>query len=184
MLQTSCYNFTATKTTGELCAGVVKAVPRHDENPHQHALDLEMLSTQPEFFPAFHNVETETEKSIDCIRVDGGMDEGPAHEEVQFLWTEWHLKHKKVATIVTSRSTGSSYMNRVELQNGCLALGHSNLFIPSTLHGSCLQDSGIDQDRLRRNLDAAIDVYLRRVDRWRYGDKALQRSARQRSIAA
>lgn len=35
--------------------------------------------------------------------------------------------------MVTARSGGASYLNRVELQNGCLSLGHANIFIPSTL---------------------------------------------------
>ena len=39
-----------------------------------------------------------------------------------------------------------------------------NLFIPSTLNGSCLSDSGVNQEMLERNLDSAIDVYISRVD--------------------
>ena len=54
----------------------------------------------------------------------------------------------------------------MELQNGCLALGHANLFIPPTLNGSCLTQSGeVNQEMLRRNLDSFIDVYISRVDR-------------------
>ena len=40
-------------------------------------------------------------------------------------------------TIIRVRYSGSSHLNRVELQNGCLSLGHANLFIPSTIGGSC-----------------------------------------------
>ncbi len=46
---------------------------------------------------------------------------------------------------MSSRSSGSSYLNHVELQNGCLSLGHANR--PSTIHlykgadSSDLQDS-------------------------------------------
>ena len=47
-----------------------------------------------------------------------------------------------MATLVTTRSSGSSYMNRVELQNGCLTQAHSGLFIPSTLNGSCVKENG------------------------------------------
>lgn len=43
----------------------------------------------------------------------------------------------------------------MELQNGCLALGHSNLFIPSTLNGSCLDSK----------LNDAIDIYISRVNK-------------------
>ena len=56
------------------------------------------------------------------------------------------LLRSKVATLVTTRSSGSSYLNRVELQNGCLSLAHSNTFIPSTLAGLC-----IDQQTLQRD---------------------------------
>ena len=126
VLQTTSYNFTQTNTTLEVCVGVVKAVPIHKKNP-THFSDLLMLSV--ELQPVFHN------KEIDCIRVDGASDEGSGHELVQYWWTEWHFLQKKVVTLVTTHCSGSSFLNRVELQNGCLSLGHSNTFIPSTLGG-------------------------------------------------
>ena len=43
---------------------------------------------------------------------------------------------RRVASLVTTHSSGSSYLNRVELQNEYLSLGHANTFIPSTLAGS------------------------------------------------
>ena len=46
---------------------------------------------------------------VDCVHVDGASDEGPSHDEVQFWWTCRHLKQGKVATLVTTRSSGSSY---------------------------------------------------------------------------
>ena len=57
-------------------------------------------------------------------------------------------------------------MNRVELQNGYLALGHANLFIPSTLNGSCIdpQSGTVSLDRLRENLDLATDIYINQVN--------------------
>ena len=61
-------------------------------------------------------------------------------------------------------------MNRVELQNGCLTRGHSNLFIPSTLTGSCLQAGKVDEGMLKRNLEQAIDVYIDRVNLCPCGD--------------
>lgn len=68
--------------------------------------------------------------------------------------------------LVTSRNSGASYRNRVELQNGCLALGHANLFIPSTLNGSCLSNGGkVNKEVLCENLSSAIDVYISRVDK-------------------
>ena len=43
-LQTTSYNFTGTRSTTEICAGVVKApVTIHPKNPCQHAADLVML---------------------------------------------------------------------------------------------------------------------------------------------
>ena len=67
--------------------------------------------------------------------------------------------------MVTTRSSSSSFLNRVELQNGCLSRGHSNLFIPSTLSGSCSEDSNINNDILCRNLDLAIDTYISFVNK-------------------
>ena len=84
VLQTSSYNFTATDTTPEMCVGIVKAPKLHLKNPARHAADLEMLETKPELLPVFTNLQTGCPKSIDCIRVDGAVDEGPSHEEVQF----------------------------------------------------------------------------------------------------
>ena len=164
-LQTSSYNFPSTTTTGELCAGVVKAVPMHQKNPAQHFADLQMVQEQDFIKPAFFNPDTGKPKSIECIRVDGCADEGPAHLEVQYWWTLRHVQQASEVTMVTSRNSGASFRNRVELQNGCQALGHANLFIPSTLNGSCIQQSGdVNQDMLFKNLDSAIDVYISRVD--------------------
>lgn len=123
-----------------------------------------MLEKEDTVLPTFINPSTEERKRIECIRVDGGFDEGPPHKEVQYWWTRRHLESETVVTLVTSRNSGTTFRNRVELQNGCLALGHANLFIPSTLNGSCLSDSGVNQEMLERNLDSAIDVYISRVD--------------------
>ena len=131
ILQTTCYNFTKTQTTGELCAGVVKGQKIFPKNPAQHYADLLMLQKVPELQPAFINPKTGAPKLLECIRVDGASDEGPSHDEVQFWWSLHHLKEGKLVTMLSSRSSGASHLNRVELQNGCLALGHSNLFIPN-----------------------------------------------------
>ena len=149
-----------------MCVGVVKAPPIHSKNPAQHYSDLQLLSQMDDLLPVFHNQETNSPKEIDCIRVDGATDEGPAHEVVQYYWTEWHITHGKVATLVTTRCSGSSYLNRVELQNGCLSLGHSNTFIPSTLGGSCIDPhtGKVDQTKLKENLNLAITAYISRVD--------------------
>ena len=95
----------------------------HQRNAAQHAADLEMLQE-------FEETKLVLAREIECVRADGATDEGPSHAEVQFMWTERHINHGKKCTLVTSRFAGGSYLNKVELQNGCLALGHSNLFIP------------------------------------------------------
>ena len=41
VLQMTCYNFTSTNTTVELCAGVVKAQTLHEKNPAQHLMMLQ-----------------------------------------------------------------------------------------------------------------------------------------------
>lgn len=165
-LQTTSYNFCETKNTGEICVGVVKAPEVHQKNPCQHAADFNMFSSLNELQSAFINTETGVPKEVDCVRVDGAGDEGPSHLEVQFYWTKHHITCQKVATLVTTRSSGSSYLNRVELQNGCLSLGHANLFIPSTLNGSCVDPNtgAVDTEKLKANLNKAIDVYINRVD--------------------
>ena len=135
LLQTTSYNFSRTNTTGEVCVGIVKASPIHQKNPAQHIADLCMLESKEELKPVFSDLSTGFPKSVECIRVDGATDEGPSHSEVQFWWTQRHILKRRMATLVTTRSSGSSYLNRVELQNGCLSLGHANTFIPSTLAG-------------------------------------------------
>ncbi len=81
------------------------------------------------------------------FRVDGAADEGPLHEEFQFMWAARHLTTGTLATLITARNSGSSYLNTVELQNGCLALAHANLFIPSTPGGSCMDGNKPNKDK-------------------------------------
>ena len=110
---------------------------------------MKLIATSTELRNAFYHPVTNEPKQIVCIRVDGASDEGPSHLEVQFWWREFHLTHG-------THSSGSSYFNRVELQNGCLVQAHSNLYIPSTLRGSCTSESGtINQEKLRNNREAA-----------------------------
>ena len=170
VLQTSSYNFTETKTTTELCAGIVKAIPVHCKNPAQHASDIDFLETKEELKPAFINPTTNERNKIECIRVDGGNDEGPGHLEVQFFWTKRHLEKGTTVQLVTTRDAGSSNKNRVELQNGCLAQGHANLYIPSTLNGSCMENGKVNHKKLSENLNDAIDVCISRVNGCPCGD--------------
>ena len=101
----------------------------------------------------------------DAIRVHGAVDEGPAHEEIQYWWTARHIEKQKIVTLVTT-SSESSYLNRAELLNGCLSLALSNTFIPSTLGGSCMDpDSGnVSNEKLQQNHLLAIEAYINRVN--------------------
>ncbi len=151
-----------------------KSIPTLTKEPSLQTLavcssDDAPTQSYPESMPEFT-------KDIDCIRVDGASDEGPSHDEVQFWWTEWHLMHNKLVTLVTTRSSGSSYLNKVELMNGCIALGHSNTFIPSTLGGPCFdKDTGaVSQDKLKHNLELAITAYISRVNGCKCGDTVVK----------
>ena len=86
-LQTTSYNFSGTETTSKVCAGIVKAVPLHSKNPAQHAHDLNVIEAYDEIKPVFFNPVTGNRKSKIGVRVDGGHDEGPVHQKVQFWWT-------------------------------------------------------------------------------------------------
>ena len=136
VLQITSYNFPETADHPETCIGVVKGSMVHEKNPSQHMADLTMLERKEELSHVFKD------KEVENIRVDGASDEGPSHLEVQFLWTERHLKKESKVTMVTTRCSGDSYLKMVELQNGHLAKGHSNLFIPSTLNGSPTDENG------------------------------------------
>lgn len=167
VLQTSTYLFMETVTNEEMAAGIVKNHFSFEKNPSQHAADFKFLKTTPEFKDFFSG------KTVECIRVDGATDERPSILEVQFLWTEVHLAEEKVCTCVTARNSGSSFLNRVELVNGCIARAHSNVFIPSTLNGSNLSPDGLDKEKLTENLDAAADVYLDRVQGAPFGNTTI-----------
>lgn len=100
------------------------------KNPDQHACDIEMLEQTPQIGPKFVNPFTKQRKPIKCVRVDGGFDDGPSHEEVHYLWTVCHLEKGYVTTLISACNSGTSYLNCVEPQNGCLGLGHANFSLP------------------------------------------------------
>ena len=126
VLQTTSYMFMGTKNTAEKCIGVVKAHHLYEKTPTQHFCDFKMLREMEELDPWMK------EKPVHCVRVDGAGDEGPLHKEVQFRWTMLHISEGTECTVATTRHSGGSYLNRVGLQNGSLAVAQSNLFIPST----------------------------------------------------
>ena len=139
LLPATSYNFSKTDTTNDVCVGVVKASSVHEKSLSQHMSDLEMLEFTANLRHVFKTVNSGKNKEVEYIQVDEAVDEGPSHVEVQFLWTERHHHQLTRVTFVTARASGDSFLNRVKLQNGCLARGHSNLFIPSTLNGSPIQ---------------------------------------------
>ncbi|XP_072163624.1 uncharacterized protein [Diadema setosum] len=157
VLQTSMHLIMETDTTSQKVLGVVKAHHIFPKNPAQHMADLYMMSEMEEY-------RDDLLKPIDCIRVDGAADEGPSHLEVQYMWSEWHLSMGKYCTLVTARYAGGSYLNKVEQINGCLTRAHSNMFIPSTIHGSNFGKDGLDEAKLEQNLRTATDVYINRCD--------------------
>ena len=162
VLQTTSYLFPETGTTLKICVGVVKPHILYEKSPAQHMADLNMLCDKVELSHAFKTSNGKA-KDIWCVRVDGAGDEGPSHKEVAFLWTEKHLNEEHHLTCVTTRHSRGSYINEVELMNGCLAVAHSNLYIPSTLGGPVNDASGFNEVQLRKNLDLATDVYISRV---------------------
>ena len=112
VLQTTSYNFTGTATTLEYCAGVVKASSLFSKSPSQHAADFDMLQKKEELKNVFLQ-PSGNPKNILCVRVDGASDESPSHEEVQFFWARDHMLNKRLATLVSTRSSGSSFLNRL-----------------------------------------------------------------------
>ena len=71
-----------------------------------------------------------------------------------------YLRNGYVATLVTASNSGSSFLNQVELQNGCLALGHSNLFILSTLAGANIngKTGKLHVEKYRENMELATET--------------------------
>ena len=65
-----------------------------------------------------------------------------------------------MVTLVTARSSGSSFCNRVELQNGCMVVMVVN----------CMASGELNHELLVKNLELAIDVYLDRVNHCECGD--------------
>ena len=47
--------------------------------------------------------------------------------------------------------------------NDCLAVAHSNLYIPLTIGGPVNDANGFNENQLKTNLDLAADVYISRV---------------------
>ena len=79
VLQITSYNFPATGTTAEICAGVVKAPGLFPKNPAEYAADLNMLEQR---LGVVFQDQAGNCTPIDCIRMDGATDEGPSPPQV------------------------------------------------------------------------------------------------------
>lgn len=123
-----------------------------------------MLENYFEFFEYFKD------KEFDCICCDGVYDENLVGLEIQFMWIERYMVFSKICIIVIICYSGGSYLNRVELQNGCLVLVYSYFFISLTFNGNNYNEKGLDLVKLRGNLDVVVDVYINRVDGVLCGD--------------
>ena len=71
LLQTTSYLFIGTENTPVTCVGVVKRQKNYPKHPEQHAADLNILGSHAEVKLLMEG------KKIECIRVDGAMDESP-----------------------------------------------------------------------------------------------------------
>lgn len=161
--QVTSYNFSKTSTSAEVSVGIVKESGFHEKGP-QHTAVIEKVQKLECTTSVFLNDELFF-KEIECVGVDGGADVGPVHHEVQFLWTERHVVKPAKIILFTTRCSGDSYLNRVELQKASLSKGHSNTFIPSTLCVSPLSENGgIDKEKLKANMSAAVDQCIKRMD--------------------
>lgn len=67
VLQTMSYNFSGTKNTDEMYAGVVKSTGIFPKNPAQHACDLQMLEQSTDFSSVFVNPETGQQKLVNVF---------------------------------------------------------------------------------------------------------------------
>lgn len=64
------YKFTATKTTGEIYAGVIKAAGASPKHAAQHAADLAMLEKGENVKAAFINPLTGKVKLMYCVLIE------------------------------------------------------------------------------------------------------------------
>lgn len=75
VLQTTSYIFMETENTPVVCVGVVKPQKVTPKHPGQHSAHLKMVTSLPEFKSLFE------EKRVECVCVDGAMDESPCVQE-------------------------------------------------------------------------------------------------------
>ena len=89
-------------------------------------------------------------------KVLGATHERPSHLEVQFMWTKRRMKHCKLSAMLTTKFAGGSYLNKVELQNGRLALGHSSIYITPTTYGTNFANGKLGEAKLHQNFNQCL----------------------------
>ena len=75
--------------------------------------------------------------------------------------------------MLTTKVAGGSYLNKVELQNGRLALGHSNIYITPTTFGTNFTNGKLDEAKLHQNIKASISVYTSQINAVSCGGKPI-----------
>ena len=103
---------------------------------------------------------------LNALELMGLRMNGLAIKKFSFFGLDIIIATDKTVTLVMTMTSGSLNLNRVELQNGCLSLGHVNTFILSTIGGNCMDNATdkLDLEKLKRNLNLAIDVYQLRLN--------------------
>ena len=96
VLQTTCYNMTSTKTTGEMCAGVVKEAGVFLKSPAQHMADLEMLEATEELKPC-----VDKPKTIECIRVN------KCHSKCHLACSKDHIQWQNSKVVISESIVGA-----------------------------------------------------------------------------
>ena len=92
---------------------------------------------------------------------------------VQFMWTKRRIKHCQLSAMLTTKIAGGSYLNKVELQNGRLALGHSNIYTTPTTYGTNFTNRKLEEAKLHQNIKVSIRVYTSQINGVSCGSKPI-----------
>lgn len=117
-----------------------------------HAYDFESLLSIPSFKPLMMT-ESNTEKPVIIIFVDGGPDENPRYRKVKNFAIEHFKKYNLDALFIATNAPGRSTYNRVERRMSPLSKRLAGVILPHEHFGSHLDDKGMitDDDLEKRN---------------------------------
>ena len=62
--------------------------------------------------------------------------------------------------MLTTKFAGGSYLNKVELQIGRLASGHSNIYITPTTYGTNYANGKLDEAKLHQNASKIVQAIV------------------------